>query len=98
MADGYVVVAADLRAMVRTFTREHDTYAGIRTKLTPMVAATGDGGLDETARAVMNAIAMMHDALCGRIDEHAQKLGTTADAYEHADIDTHDVFDDLMAG
>jgi len=97
MADGYTVVLADLRAMRGTFAREHDTYAGIKAKLTPPVAATGDGVLDETLAAVMDAIALMHEGLAARIEEHADKLGKSADSYERADIDSHGLFDDLMA-
>ena len=97
MADGYTLVLADLRSMRGTFDKEHDAYTEIKAKLTPPTAATGDAGLDETLRAVMDLIAMMHDGLAGKIAEHAEKLGTTADAYERADVDAHGVFDDLMA-
>jgi hypothetical protein len=97
VADGFTVVLADLRSMKGTFEKEHDAYAGIAAKLTPPMAATGDAGLDETLRAVMDVIAMMHEGLAARIEEHAERLGKTADAYERADIDSHGVFDDLMA-
>lgn len=95
--DGYAVVLADLRAMRTTFAREHGEYLQVKAKITPVVAGTGDAGLDRTLRAVMDAIALMHQELAARIEEHEQKLGKTADSYERSDIDAHGVFDNLMA-
>ena len=97
MADGYDVVLGDLRAMKGTFTREHEEYAGIRAKVTPPVAATGDGHLDETLRAVVDLLGMMHEGMARKIEEHAEKLGHAADSYEHREIDNRFLFDDLMA-
>jgi hypothetical protein len=90
-------VLADLRAMRSTFAREHEEYLQVKATITPVVAGTGDAGLDRTLRAVMDAIAVMHQDLADRVEEHGQKLGKTADAYERSDIDAHGVFDDLMA-
>lgn len=97
MGEGFAVVLADLRAMRGKFGREHDAYLETKATITPVVAGTGDAGLDRTLHAVMDAIAMMHQGMAARIEEHEQKLGRAADAYERSDIDSHGLFDDLMA-
>jgi hypothetical protein len=98
VSGGFTVVLGDLRSMGSTFLSEHGEYLKVKDRITPAAAATGDGNLDETLCAVMDAVAMMHEVLAARILEHADKLGKAADSYERSDIDSHGVFDDLMAG
>lgn len=96
MSDSYALVLADMRSMTGTFEREHTAYLAIKPKLTPPVAATGDGHLDATLQTVMDTLSLMHDEMATSIDDHAKGLRTAGDSYERHDVDAHGLFDDLM--
>lgn len=96
MSDGFRVVVEDVRAMQATFRREHDEYLAIKQKLTPVLAGTGDGVLDQVLGKVVEMLGFMHDRLAQNIADHAGKLGKAADSYEQVDQDAHSLYDNLM--
>lgn len=95
MAD-YEVVLSDLRTMSGTFHSEADTYRGLKDKVSPAVAATGDGTLDSILTSVVETLDVLHTQMAKAIEDHGDKLGSAERAYGNREVDVHGVFDDLM--
>lgn len=98
MADSYELVLADLQSMSGRFAKEADVYDASHSDVTPPIAATGDGSLDGTLGAVMEALDILHAQMGETIREHGVKLKAARESYERHDVDAHGLFDDLMEG
>ncbi|MBK0868299.1 hypothetical protein INP57_15910 [Saccharopolyspora sp. HNM0986] len=96
MADQYQAVLADLQDMASTFAREADEYQKIRPKLTPPVADTGDGRLNETTAAVMKTLEVLHAKMIALIEDHGTSVRAAHDSYQKQDIDNRELFEDLV--
>lgn len=92
------VVFDDLTSMADTFRREADAYRELIPRLTPVVADTGDAGLNEVVSGVMGLVAGLNVAMVTAISEHADKLVAAANRYEAQEIDNRFLYDDLMKG
>lgn len=92
---GYEVVLGDLRSMASTFHNEADSYKGLKDKVSPHPADTGDGNLNNVLKSVMETLDVLHSQMATSIQDHGDKLKTTHDSYQRREIDNHGLFDDL---
>ncbi|MFD4367775.1 DUF6317 family protein [Rhodococcus sp. NPDC058521] len=90
------VVLGDLSSMASTFDEQAKSYRDITPRVTPPIAASGDGALDGIIKGAMDLIAILHEQMATAIEGHAEKLHTAHDAYERQDIDNRFLYDNLM--
>ncbi|MBY8886647.1 DUF6317 family protein [Streptomyces sp. PTM05] len=90
------LVLSDLKSMSGTFTQQSKVYRDVKPKITPPIADSGDDGLDQLIRMVMETIDGLHTKMSDLIEEHGEKLGYAHDSFQRHDIDVHGVFEDLM--
>ncbi|HEX5114981.1 MAG TPA: DUF6317 family protein [Pseudonocardiaceae bacterium] len=93
---GFQVALGDLDQMAAAFSDEAGIYQGIRAKLDPPVADSGDGTLDQIMGAVLDTLNYLHGKMTESIDEHAAKLRTARDAYAKNETSLHGLYNDLM--
>jgi hypothetical protein len=92
---GYDVVLGDVASMASTFHTEADTYRGLKDKVSPHPAETGDGNLNNVLQSVMETLDVLHARMTTSIEDHGNKLRDAHDAYARREIDNHGLFDDL---
>jgi hypothetical protein len=57
---------------------------------------SGDGGLDETIRATLEALDALHTKIVEGLRETGDKLTQVHDQYQRSDVSARELYDDVM--
>ena len=96
MSDSFSVVLGDIAATAKVFTNESDTFKAIMPDEGPGCPDGGDASVDGTLHTVITAVGLLHLQIAGAIADHAGKLSSVHDNYEHTETSVQQLLQNLQ--
>jgi hypothetical protein len=92
----FQVILSDLNKAATAFGDGATDFSKAIGDLTHLRYDSGDGGLDQTIGAVLEAIDQLHRQVVGRLRDTGAKLAKAHDAYQRSDVSARELYDNMM--
>jgi Family of unknown function (DUF6317) len=96
MADGFHTILGDLASAAGAFHDGAHEFAGALGDVKSLRVDSGDGGLDETIRATLEALDALHTKIVEALNQTGDKLTQVHDQYQRTDVSARELYDDVM--